>query len=240
LEGAVEWTDTRTVDLSKVKSNEQQRKEDTATLTTFAQSLVAMVPKWITMAKVQKGELIVHTPVEYVHHLLQFLRDHSNALFTQVVDVTGVDYPDREKRFEVVYSMVSYQWAARIRVKTFVDEMTPVPTAVDLFDGADWFEREVWDMFGVFFSDHPDLRRILTDYGFEGYPMRKDFPLTGYVEVRYDDEEKRVVQEDLELAQEFRKFDFKSPWEQFHPPPEQITARLAQTQGERTGKIAAK
>ena len=131
------------------------------------------------------------------------------------MDVTAVDWPDRPYRFEVVYNMLSLQFNQRIRVKTYTDELTPLDSVTGLFDSADWAEREVWDMYGVFFSNHPDLRRILTDYGFEGHPQRKDFPLAGYYEVRYCNEVKRVIQEPVEFAQEFRKFDFQSPWEQF-------------------------
>lgn len=144
---------------------------------------------------------------------LTFLRDDTNCLFKILVDVCGVDYPEREERFEVVYHLLSLKHNQRIRVKVSTDEDTPVPSVVGVFSTANWFEREVWDLYGVFFSDHPDLRRILTDYGFEGHPLRKDFPLTGYVEVRYDDEQKRVVYEPVKLTQEFRRFDFLSPWE---------------------------
>jgi len=130
------------------------------------------------------------------------------------MDICGVDYPTRSHRFEVVYNLLSHKFSSRIRVKTYADEVTPVPTAVGVFRGADWYEREVWDMYGVFFSGHPDLRRILTDYGFEGHPLRKDFPLTGYTEVRYDEEKKRVVYEPLQLTQAFRNFEgATSPWE---------------------------
>ncbi len=128
------------------------------------------------------------------------------------MDIAGVDYPTRENRFEVVYNLLSVRYNNRIRVKTYASEVNPVPSVSSLYPGANWFEREAWDMYGIFFTGHPDLRRILTDYGFEGYPLRKDFPLTGYVEVRYDDEKKRVVAEPLELAQQFRSFDNASPW----------------------------
>merc|ERR1712156_742263 len=131
------------------------------------------------------------------------------------MDVTAVDWPDRPYRFEIVYNFLSIQFNQRIRVKTYADEVTPIDSITPLFDSANWAEREVWDMFGVFFTNHPDLRRILTDYGFEGHPLRKDFPLSGYLECRWDDEAKRVVQEPVELAQEFRKFDLAAPWEQF-------------------------
>ena len=149
---------------------------------------------------------------EYVYPLLYFLKNHSNARFRILVDVCGVDYPSRKQRFEVVYNLLSVQFNARIRIKTSVDEITPLNSVVSIYPSAGWWEREVWDMFGVYFSNHPDLRRILTDYGFEGHPLRKDFPLSGYLEVRYDDSEKRVISEPIELAQEFRYFDFPSPW----------------------------
>jgi NADH dehydrogenase (ubiquinone) Fe-S protein 3 len=129
------------------------------------------------------------------------------------MDICAVDYPHKDQRFEVVYNLLSVKFGARIRVKTYADEVTPVPSITGIFRGADWYEREVWDLHGVFFSDHPDLRRILTDYGFEGHPLRKDFPLTGYSEVRYDEEKKRVVYEPLQLTQAFRNFEASSPWE---------------------------
>lgn len=130
------------------------------------------------------------------------------------MDISGADYPTRSQRFEVVYHLLSVQYNARIRVKTYADEVHPVPSATSVFRSADWYEREIWDMYGVFFIGHPDLRRILTDYGFEGHPLRKDFPLTGYTEVRYDEEKKRVVSEPLQLTQVFRNFEANSPWEQ--------------------------
>ena len=144
---------------------------------------------------------------------MKFVRDDSNCLFKILIDITAVDFPERGERFEIVYNLLSLSHNQRIRVKVSADENTPVPSMVALFSAAGWFEREVWDMFGVFFTDHPDLRRMLTDYGFEGHPLRKDFPLTGYVEVRYDEEQKRVVYEPVTLTQDFRNFDFMSPWE---------------------------
>ena len=129
------------------------------------------------------------------------------------MDVCGVDWPERERRFDVVYNLLSLKLNQRVRVKIQTDETTPVPSVTAIFPSAGWYEREAWDLFGIFFSDHPDLRRLLTDYGFEGHPLRKDFPLTGYVEVRYDDEQKRVVYEPVKLTQDFRSFDFLSPWE---------------------------
>ncbi len=164
-------------------------------------------------ADIQRGELTVFVKRESILKVVTTLRDDPKLAFTQVIDVTAVDYPQRPERFEVVYLLLSMSLNQRIRVKLTVGEETTVPSITSLFPCADWCEREVWDMYGVFFSDHPDLRRILTDYGFEGHPLRKDFPLTGFVEVRYDDQEKRVLYEPVRLNQEFRKFDFLSPWE---------------------------
>ncbi len=145
--------------------------------------------------------------------VLTFLRDDAACAFKVLIDICGVDYPNRPRRFDVVYHLLSVAKNSRVRVKLEADETVPVPSAVSVFPAANWFEREAFDMYGILFSDHPDLRRLLTDYGFTGYPMRKDFPLTGYVEVRYDDEQKRVVYEPVKLVQEFRDFDFLSPWE---------------------------
>jgi len=159
------------------------------------------------------GELVVHVRREGILRALEFLRDDPECLFSLLVDICGVDYPDRAERFDVVYNLLSLRHNQRIRLKVATDEQSPVPSATSLFSAAGWFEREAWDLFGIYFSDHPDLRRILTDYGFEGHPLRKDFPLTGYVELRYDEEQKRVVYEPVKLKQEFRSFDFLSPWE---------------------------
>jgi NADH-quinone oxidoreductase subunit C len=158
-------------------------------------------------------ELALHVRRDSVVKVLTYLRDDQNCLFKQLMDVTAVDYPEREERFEVVYNLLSPKQNLRVRVKIATDETTPVPTASAAFSSAIWFEREVWDMYGIYFAEHPDLRRILTDYGFDGHPLRKDFPLTGYVEVRYDEDQKRVVYEPVNLTQEFRQFDFVSPWE---------------------------
>ena len=158
-------------------------------------------------------ELVLRTHSKHILKVLTFLRDDSQCQFRCLVDLCGTDYPEREQRFDVVYNLLSMQRNQRIRVKVATDESTPVPSATGVFPSAGWFERETWDMFGVFFSNHPDLRRLLTDYGFEGHPLRKDFPLTGHVEVRYDDEQKRVVYEPVKLIQDFRSFDFLSPWE---------------------------
>jgi NADH-quinone oxidoreductase subunit C len=159
------------------------------------------------------GELMITTSRDGVIRLMKLLRDDPNCLFKVLIDVTAADYPERAERFEVVYNLLSLSHNQRIRVKVVTDENEPVPSVTQLFNSAGWFEREVWDMYGVFFTDHPDLRRMLTDYGFEGHPLRKDFPLTGYVEVRYDDEQKRVVYEPVKLTQDFRSFDFMSPWD---------------------------
>jgi NADH-quinone oxidoreductase subunit C len=145
--------------------------------------------------------------------VLAFLRDDPECRFVCFIDIAGVDYPEREKRFDVVYHLLSPYKNTRVRVKVPVDEATPVPSAIPVFPAANWFEREVYDLYGIVFSGHPDLRRILTDYGFQGHPLRKDFPVTGHVEVRYDDEAKRVVYEPVKLVQEMRQFDYLSPWE---------------------------
>ena len=167
----------------------------------------------VSKTEVRLGELMLETSPDKVIALLAYLRDDPKCLFTQLIDICGVDWPEREKRFDVVYNLLSVKNNQRIRVKVMTDETTPVPSAASVYSSAGWFERETYDLYGVWFSDHPDLRRILTDYGFEGHPLRKDFPLTGFVELRWDDVQKRVVYEPVKLAQEFRRFDFLSPWE---------------------------
>jgi NADH-quinone oxidoreductase subunit C len=179
-----------------------------ATLTPLGTEMVAELD---VEAQVAFGELTLVAPRERIVEVLASLRDRFG--FQQLIDVCGVDYPDRAERFEVVYHLLSLTRNARVRVKVSTDETTPVPSAVSVYPAADWFEREAFDMYGMLFSGHPDLRRILTDYGFEGHPLRKDFPMTGYVEVRYDEAQKRVVYEPVRLQQEFRNFDFLSPWE---------------------------
>jgi NADH-quinone oxidoreductase subunit C len=164
-------------------------------------------------AYVEYGELNVIIDAAQIVEALTFLRDDAACLFNCFIDITAVDYPAREKRFDMVYHLLSPRHNRRIRVKAAIAEDEAIPSAIPVFPAADWFEREVWDMFGIPFSGHPDLRRILTDYGFEGHPLRKDFPMTGFVEVRYDDALKRVVNEPVRLTQEFRSFDFLSPWE---------------------------
>jgi NADH-quinone oxidoreductase subunit C len=167
----------------------------------------------VISAEIVRGELVAGVKRASIVKVLTTLRDDPKLAFTQLIDVCGVDYPETAERFEIVYHLLSMSNNQRIRLKLTVGEETPVPSATAVFACADWLEREVWDMYGVFFADHPDLRRILTDYGFEGHPLRKDFPLTGYVEVRYDEEQKRVIYEPVKLAQDFRTFDFLSPWE---------------------------
>ncbi len=160
-----------------------------------------------------RSELTVTVVANEIVPFVRFLRDDARLAFVSLIDVCGVDWPQREKRFDVVYHFLSPRQNVRIRLKVMTDETTPVPSITPVFPGADWFEREAYDLYGILFTGHPDLRRILTDYGFEGHPLRKDFPLTGFVEVRYDDDQKRVIYEPVRLAQAFRDFDFLSPWE---------------------------
>ena len=167
----------------------------------------------VMAAYVRLGELMLDARPDGLVSLITFLRDDPKCLFKQLVDVCGVDWPEREKRFDVVYNLLSLKNNQRIRVKLQTDETTPVPSVEPIYKSAGWFEREAYDLYGIWFSDHPDLRRILTDYGFEGHPLRKDFPLTGFVELRWDDTQNRVVYEPVKLQQEFRRFDFLSPWE---------------------------
>jgi NADH dehydrogenase (ubiquinone) Fe-S protein 3 len=167
---------------------------------------------------VWKDELTIYVPPAGIIPTFTFLKYHTAAEYTQISDITAVDYPTKDQRFEVVYNMLSIRHNSRLRVKTYADEATPVPSLCDLYDGANWYEREVYDLFGVFFVGHPDLRRIMTDYGFDGHPLRKDFPMTGYTEIRYDEEKKRIVVEPLEMTQAFRNFrGGSSAWEQVGP-----------------------
>ena len=182
-------------------------------LTRLGAAIVANSAGAATAFKIAYGELTVHVQPNRIVELLTQLRDGPEFRFHQLIDITAVDYPERARRFDVVYHLLSLTKNWRVRLTIETDEDTPVPSATPAYPCADWYEREVFDMFGVFFSNHPDLRRILTDYGFHGYPLRKDFPMTGYVEVRYDDALKRVVYEPVKLPQEFRQFDFLSPWE---------------------------
>jgi len=177
--------------------------------------LMGCLPKYIQQFSVWKDELVIYISPSGVIPVFSFLKYNTAAEFTQISDITAVDFPTRDQRFEVVYNMLSVRHNSRIRVKTYADEATPVPSITTLYDGANWYEREVYDLFGVFFIGHPDLRRIMTDYGFDGHPLRKDFPLTGYTEIRYDEEKKRIVVEPLELTQAFRNFEGgTAAWEQ--------------------------
>jgi len=167
----------------------------------------------ITGHAVAHGDLMIVARAADIVKVASFLRDDPGCRFVSIIDITAIDWPSRDKRFDVVYHFLSPTKNTRIRLKIETDEATPVASITDIFPGANWFERETYDLYGVLFSGHPDLRRLLTDYGFEGHPLRKDFPLTGFVEVRYDVEQKRVVYDKVRLAQEFRNFDFLSPWE---------------------------
>merc|ERR1712079_951609 len=185
-------------------------------LTDFGQYVAECLPKFVQKVQLTAGdELEVLIDPSGVVPVIHFLKNHHNAQFSCLADITSVDMPTRKYRFELVYNLLSLRYNSRIRVKTYTDELTPVESLSGVFAAANWYEREVWDMYGVFFRNHPDLRRILTDYGFQGHPLRKDFPLSGYYECRWDDELKRVVQEPVELAQEFRRFDLATPWENF-------------------------
>ncbi|KAL3465986.1 BUD22-domain-containing protein [Aspergillus heterothallicus] len=186
-------------------ADKYQDKADS--LHTYGQYIMSCLPKHVQQFSVWKDELCIYVPPSGVIPTMSFLKYHTAAEFTTISDITAVDYPTRDQRFEVVYNLLSVRYNSRIRVKTYADEASPVPSVTGLFEGALWYEREVYDMFGVFFSGHPDLRRIMTDYGFDGHPLRKDFPLTGYTELRYDEEKKRIVIEPLELTQAFRNFE---------------------------------
>ena len=186
---------------------------DDAKLDTLGQIIVGALPGVATGYTVAFGQLSVYVAADRIVEAARFLRDDPRCRFVNITDVTAVDYPSREQRFEVVYHFLSPTLNTRIRLKLAAGETTQVPSLIEVFPGADWFERETYDLYGVIFVGHPDMRRLLTDYGFDGHPLRKDFPTTGFVEVRYDDAEKRVVYEPVRLTQEFRRFDFLSPWE---------------------------
>jgi NADH-quinone oxidoreductase subunit C len=183
------------------------------TLTSLGEKIVGGLGGKATGYSVAFEQLTVTVQAEAIVDVVRYLRDDPGCRFVNITDITAVDYPGREKRFDVIYHFLSPTLNTRIRLKAEADETTQVPSIIDVFPGADWFEREAYDLYGVIFTGHPDMRRLLTDYGFEGHPLRKDFPLTGFVEVRYDDQEKRVLYEPVRLNQEFRKFDFLSPWE---------------------------
>ena len=182
-------------------------------LQTLAEHISAALSEALVATELRAGELCCRVEREALPRVLRFLHDDAKCRFTVLCDICGVDYPDRRLRFEVVYHLLSMRLNQRIRLKVETDEEHPVSSAVGIFSSAGWWEREAWDLFGIYFADNPDLRRILTDYGFEGHPLRKDFPLTGYVELRYDEDQKAVVYDPVRLQQEFRNFDFLSPWE---------------------------
>ena len=186
---------------------------DSAALRDLGDIIQAQLPDAVFSKSVANDELTLTVAAERIYETVKHLKEHPACQFTTLVDVSGVDYPEREKRFEVVYHFLSIPQNQRVRVKCSVREDETVPSIVDLHPCANWFEREAFDMYGIVFSGHPDLRRLLTDYGFRGYPLRKDFPTTGYVELRYDEAAKRVVYEPVKLVQEYRQFDFMSPWE---------------------------
>ena len=187
---------------------------DVGALGDLAEAITTAFPDDVIRAEVVRDELSVDVQAAAIRRILGWLRDEPSALFQELMDLCGVDYPDRpDERFDVVYHLLSVKHNQRIRVRLATDEDTPVPSVTGVFPTAGWFEREAWDMYGILFAEHDDLRRLLTDYGFEGHPLRKDFPLTGYVEVRYDEEQKRVVYEPVQLQQDWRTFDFLSPWE---------------------------
>ena len=179
----------------------------------LAAHIESRMPDAVRSTQIRVGELTVLAERDHILSLLRFLRDDQQCNFETLIDICGVDYPERNERFEVVYHLLSMRMNHRVRVRIRADEEMAVASCVPIWPAANWFEREAFDMYGMLFSGHPDLRRLLTDYGFQGHPLRKDFPMTGYVEVRYDEEQKRVVYEPVKLTQEFRNFDFLSPWE---------------------------
>ena len=183
------------------------------TLEQLGKTIADALGERVTALNVAHGELSINVRCADIVEVATFVRDDPRCLFWSIIDVTAVDWPRRDKRFDVVYHLLSPKWNRRLRIKLQTDEVTPVSSLIGVYPGADWFERETYDLYGVLFSGHPDMRRILTDYGFEGHPLRKDFPLTGFVEVRWDDDVKRVVYSPVRLAQEFRNFEFLSPWE---------------------------
>jgi NADH-quinone oxidoreductase subunit C len=186
---------------------------EAASLVELGASIATALPDAGIIADVRFDELTLIVDPTHIVQVVRYLRDDPSCLFISFVDLCGVDYPQRPQRFDVVLHLLSPKHNRRVRVKMMTDEDTPVPSLVDVFPAANWFEREAYDLYGILFSGHPDLRRILTDYGFEGHPLRKDFPMTGFVEVRWDELEKRVVNEPVRLTQEFRNWDFLSPWE---------------------------
>ena len=196
-----------------VTPDNQTAAQEVSVVTTMIDHLRKLLDADLQDAAVVQDQIVLRIPVSLVQQVLAALRDDKYAAFNQLSDLTAVDYPERPERFELVYQLLSMRKNMRLRLLAAVGEGQAVPSATTVYNAANWAEREVWDMFGIFFAGHPDLRRLLTDYGFEGHPLRKDFPLTGHVEVRYDDTLRRVVNEPVSLVQEFRDFDFLSPWE---------------------------
>ena len=196
-----------------VTPNNQTAAQEVSVQTTMIEHLRKLLDADLQDAAVVQDQIVLRIPASSILQVLAALRDDKYAAFNQLSDLTAVDYPERPKRFELVYQLLSMRNNMRLRLLAAVGEGQAVPSATTIYNAANWAEREVWDMFGIFFAGHPDLRRLLTDYGFEGHPLRKDFPLTGRVEVRYDDTQRRVVNEPVSLVQEFRDFDFLSPWE---------------------------
>ena len=186
---------------------------DDGKLDALGQTIVNALPGAASGHAVACNQLTITVEATRIVEVVRFLRDDPSCRFVSIIDVTAVDYPGRENRFDVIYHFLSPTLNERVRLRAEASETTQVPSIIEEFPGADWFERECYDLYGVIFTCHPDMRRLLTDYGFDGHPLRKDFPLTGFVEVRYDDQEKRVLYEPVRLNQEFRKFDFLSPWE---------------------------
>ena len=186
---------------------------DTAGLRDLGEHVATSLSDYVYAAEITRDELTVDARADQVVRVLKFLKDDPRCRFEQLTDLCGVDYPERDPRFDVVYHLLSMSHNCRLRLKIGVNEDQPVPSATEVYPSAGWWERETWDLYGIYFAGNPDLRRLLTDYGFDGHPLRKDFPLTGYVELRYDSEQKRVVYEPVKLTQEFRRFDFLSPWE---------------------------
>ncbi len=186
---------------------------DTAGLRDLGEYVATSLSDYVHATEVAHEELVVEARADQVVRVLKFLKDDPSCRFEQLIDLCGVDYPERDPRFDVVYHLLSMSHNRRMRLKVGVNEDQPVPSVAEVYPSAGWWERETWDLYGIHFAGNPDLRRLLTDYGFNGHPLRKDFPLTGYVELRYDSEQKRVVYEPVKLTQEFRRFDFLSPWE---------------------------
>lgn len=175
-------------------------------------SLKSILPYWILNIIIIKNEIIIYTCINNLNNLIYFLYNHTNTLFKILPDLTAIDYPNKKLRYEIVYLILSIIYTTRIRIKILINEITLVPSIINIYTCANWMERETWDMYGIYFYNHPDLRRILTDYGFNGFPLLKNWPLSGYQEVRYDDEQKRVIYENIEITQEYRNYDILSPW----------------------------